>query len=110
MLLRPDGSALSLDLYSLRNTPVYNYALPGLFVGVLYGLFPLVLASLYRSGEPIWQRLALAYLAASLLWIVTEQVIWHLFDWAHLVFIVLNGTTLVLLTRRLYIPSRGTQK
>ncbi len=110
MLLRPDGSALSLELQRLAQSPVSNYALPGLFVGIFYGAIPLALVALFKENRTLWSLVGLGYLGLSLAWIATEHALWGIFDWPHLVFVLLNGSSLVLLLRQSYIAWRDTQK
>ncbi|HEX2909949.1 MAG TPA: hypothetical protein VH186_04020 [Chloroflexia bacterium] len=56
MLFDPSGSSLGLSLSSLSGTPFRDYVLPGTFIFLVMGVFPLfVVYSLWT--KPVWSNL-----------------------------------------------------
>lgn len=105
MIVDPSGNLLRLNQASLLPTPVSSYLLPGLTIIILYGLVPLLLASVLPN-----QKLIFAYSFIALLWIIFEVLFWRLADWPHAVVAMFHVLILVRLVLLRSNPAPDIQR
>jgi len=75
LVARPDGSVMHFDVALLAGSPFADYTVPGLILGVLFGVGSLIVAGLGLAHQRIAPFLAFAIGCGQMIWIVVELAI-----------------------------------
>ena len=76
MFIDPSGALMGLPSNLLDGLPINNFILPGLFLVVVMGIAPLVIAYGLWRWQPWAWRGALALSVVLILWIIFQIVLW----------------------------------
>jgi hypothetical protein len=75
LVARPDGSVMHFDVQLLAGSPFRDYLIPGLILGILFGIGSFVVAALGLLHWRVAPFLAFAIGMAQMIWIVVELAI-----------------------------------
>ncbi len=76
MQVDPTGSSMGLPAGLLENLPIDNFVLPGLFLIVVMGIIPIVIAvGVWRRSDWAWVA-TLAIGGVLVLWILFQFILW----------------------------------
>ena len=96
MFLDPTGQAMGLPPELLDGLPISNFILPGIFLLVVMGLFPLVIAyGLWSYRGWAW-RAAVVLSVVLLLWIGLKSALWGAPAAIQTVYLLWGGVMLAL--------------
>ena len=104
MQMDPSGASMGLPAELLEGLPINNFILPGLFLIVVMGIIPIVIAvGVWRRSKWAWGA-TLAMGAVLVLWILFQIVLWG-FPISIQIFYLMLG--LVILAMGLLPSTRG---
>lgn len=88
LVAKPDGSVMQFDTAILAGSPFGDFLVPGLILGLLFGVGSLVVAAMGLRGHPVAPFLAFAIGCGQMVWIVVQLSIIHEFSFLHPVMFV----------------------
>ena len=83
LMAKPDGSVMQFDVALLSGSPFADFMIPGLILGLLFGVGSFVVAAMGLARWPIAPFLAFAIGCAQMIWIVVELAIIQKLSFLH---------------------------